>query len=241
MSTELPGLSTMNLKKDMILFLDEALKNIRQMQTKLDDKYSKANELLKENIFKFDLKIKYFEEKIAQLSNLINIDNLMKEKLESLLQFKEEAQDTIFKRRAKFAELEKKLNDNIDIIHKILTDTVIYPAMIGRTAKFQTFHDFIDYVVQEISQLNTFKNKSQMDSMTEFKKKIDGALEAFKIQINNLTPKELTAQMLSELEEKFESTFRLYDDRLQDTRVENANYSVGIQKKSEEMSKQMNL
>ena len=112
--------------------------------------------------------------------------------------------------------------------------------MIGRTAKFQTFHDFIDYVVQEISQLNTFKNKSQMDSMTEFKKKIDGALEAFKIQINNLTPKELTAQMLSELEEKFESTLRLYDDRLQDTRVENANYSVGIQKKSEEMSKQMN-
>ena len=75
--------------------------------------------------------------------------------------------------------------------------------------------------------------------MTEFKKKIDGALEAFKIQINNLTPKELTAQMLSELEEKFESTFRLYDDRLQDTRVENANYSVGIQKKSEEMLKQM--
>ena len=239
MSTELPGLSTMNLKKDMILFQDETLKNIRQMQTKLDDKYSKANELLKENIFKFDLKIKYFEEKIAQLSNLINIDNLMKEKLESLLQFKEEAQDTIFKRRAKFAELEKKLNDNIDIIHKILTDTVIYPAMIGRTAKFQTFHDFIDYVVQEISQLNTFKNKSQMDSMTEFKKKIDGALEAFKIQINNLTPKELTAQMLSELEEKFESTLRLYDDRLQDTRVENANYSVGIQKKSEEMLKQM--
>ena len=79
-----------------------------------------------------------------------------------------------------------------------------------------------------------------MDSMTEFKKKIDGALDAFKIQINNLTPKEITNQMINDLEKKFENTFKLYDDRLQDTRVENANYSVGIQKKSEEMSKQMN-
>ena len=78
-----------------------------------------------------------------------------------------------------------------------------------------------------------------MDSMSAFKKKIDGALDTFKIQINNLTPKEITNQMIHEVEEKFESTLKLYDDRLQDTRVENANYSVGIQKKSEEMIKQM--
>ena len=73
---------------------------------------------------------------------------------------------------------------NINEINKILTNTVIYPAVIGRKAKFQTFHDFIDFVVQEITQLNIFKNKNQMDSMSSFKKKIDGILETFKIQIN---------------------------------------------------------
>ena len=240
MTTELPGLSTMNLRKDMIKFQEETLKNIREMQSKLDKKYEKSDESLKENLLKFDLKIKNFEEKIAQLSHLINEDNLMKEKLESLLQFKEETQDAIFKRRAKYAEFEKQINANIDGINNILLNSVIYPAVIGKKAKFQTFHEFIDYIIQEISQLNMFKNKSQMDSMSAFKKKIDGVLEAFKIQINNLTPKEITNQMIHEVEEKFESTLKLYDDRLQDTRVENANYSVGIQKKSEEMSKQMN-
>ena len=108
MTTELPGLSTMNLRKDMIKFQEETLKNIREMQSKLDKKYEKSDESLKENLLKFDLKIKNFEEKIAQLSHLINEDNLMKEKLESLLQFKEETQDVIFKRRAKYAEFEKK-------------------------------------------------------------------------------------------------------------------------------------
>ena len=59
--------------------------------------------------------------------------------------------------------------------------------MIGKTAKFQTFHEFIDYVNQEISQLNLFKNKLSLDSMTSFKKKVDGTLDTFKLVINNLT------------------------------------------------------
>ncbi len=59
--------------------------------------------------------------------------------------------------------------------------------MIGKTAKFQTFHEFIDYVNQEISQLNLFKNKLSFDSMTSFKKKVDGTLDTFKLVINNLT------------------------------------------------------
>ena len=240
MSTDLPGLSAMNLKKDIIQFQDETLKNIRQMQYKLDDKYAKSDQYLNEKITKFDLKINLLENKITELSNLITTDNSMKEKLESLFKFKEETQDTIFKRRAKFNELEKQFNDNIDRINKILMNTVIYPTVIGKTAKFQTFHEFIDYVILEISQLNIFKNKSQMDSFTSFKKKIDGALEAFKIQMNNLTPKEITNQLLNDLAQKIDSTFKLYDEKLQNIRAENFNYSINIKKKTEEMNKQIN-
>ena len=241
MNANVPGFSPMSLKMDIIHFQDETLKNIRIMQSKLDHKYEKSDEYLNENITKFDLKIKALEKKITDLSNSISGDSLIKEKVESLLQFKEETQDTLFKRRAKYAEFERTINTNIDGINSILMDTAVYPAVIGRTAKFKTFHEFIDYVIQEISQLNIFKNKSQMDSMTAFKKKIDGVIDAFKMQINNLTPKEITDLKIHEVEKKFESTFRLYDDKLQDTRVENANYSVGIQKKSEEMIKQMKI
>ena len=240
MSTDLPGLSVKNLKMDMIQFQDETLKNIRLMQSKLDNKYAKSDEFLNENITKFDLKIKALEKKITELSNLILIDNTMKEKLESLFKFKEETQDILIKRSSNFNDLERKLNVNMDEVNKILTNSVIYPAVIGKTAKFQTFHEFIDYVIQEISQLNIFKKKSQIDSMTSFKKKIDGILNAFKIQMNNLMSKEKAKQLINDLEERMNSTFKLYDERLQDARVENANYSIDIQKKAEEMNKQIN-
>ena len=240
MSTDLPGLSTMNLKMDMIHFQDETLKNMRQMQSKLDDKYSKSEELLNEKITKFDSKIKILEQKITELSTLIIKDNAMKEKFESLFKFKEEMQDTLFKRRAKFSELEKNVNYNIDEINKILTNTVIYPAVIGKKAKFQTFHEFIDYVIFEINQLDIIKKKSQIDLITPFKKKIEGIIETFKIQINNLTPKEVTNQLINDLGQRMDSTFKLYDERIQDTRVENANYTINIQKKVEEMNEQIN-
>ena len=239
MSENLPGLSTMSLKKDMLHIQDEILRDMRQMQTKLDAKYSKSEEDLNTKLTKFELKIKNLEKKISELSNLITQDNSMKEKLESLFQFKEEIQDTIFKRRAKLADLEKKFNSEIDGINKILTNTVIYPAMIGKTAKFETFHEFIDYVNQEISQLNLFKNKSSLDSMTSFKKKVDGTLETFKLVINNLTPKEVTEHMINDLDQKFNNALKIYDDRLQDTRVENSHYSKGIEKKAEELDKQI--
>ena len=233
------GLSTMSLKKDINHLHDEILKDMRQMQSKLDIKYAKSDELLSQKITKFDLKIESFEKKITELSNLITIDNSLKEKIESLFQFKEETKDIIFKRRAKNAEFEKTVNDNINEINKILTNTVIYPTYIGKKAKFQTFHEFIDFVVQEITQLNLHKNKSLMDSFSSFKKKIDGVIETFKMQINNLIPKEVANQMLNELEDKINNTMKLYDDRLQDSRVENANYNIGIKKNLEEVYKQI--
>ena len=239
MNEGFPGLSSMSLKKDLNHLHDEILKDMRQMKSKLDIKYAKFDELLSQKITKFDLKIESLEKKITELSNLITIDNSLKEKIESLFQFKEETQDIIFKRRAKYAEFEKTVNDNINEINKILTNTVIYPTYIGKKAKFQTFHEFIDFVVQEITQLNLHKNKSQMDSFSSFKKKIEGIIETFKIQINNLIPKEVANQMLNELEDKINNTMKLYDDRLQDSRVENANYNIGIKKNLEEVYKQI--
>ena len=162
----------------------------------------------------------------------------MTEKVDAIFKFKEEIQDTVFKQRAKFSEFEKKVNNDIDVINKILSNTVIYPSMIGKTAKFKTFHEFIDFTNKEINQLNIFKNKSGID-LAPYKKKIDGALEAFKIQMNNLTPKETTNQMVNELEEKILNNLKLYDDKIQDIRVENSRYSVGIKRTADEMEGQI--
>ena len=45
--------------------------------------------------------------------------------------------------------------------------------------------------------------------------------------------------MINDLDQKFNNALKIYDDRLQDTRVENSHYSKGIEKKAEELDKQI--
>jgi ribosomal protein L11 len=223
---------------DLLMFKDDILKDFRTIQISLDEKYAKADEYLSEKINKFDLKIKSFEKKIIELSNLIVTDNSIREKVEKLCQSEDDIRDTIFKRRAIFNEFEKKTKDDISRINNILTESVIYPGIIGNSCKFSSFHDFMDYVIQELAQLNLFKDKSGLD-LGPFKRKIDTALETLKLQINHFCSKDFVNTTISQSEERIQSLLKVYDDRLQDTRVENSHYSFSLIKKTEEIAKQM--
>ena len=233
-----PGTSPTSIKMDLLHFKDDILKDIRTVQLSLDDKYIKADEFLRQRITKFELKINSFEKKISELSNLIITDTSIREKVDSLMQSEEEIRDTIFKRRAIFNEFEKKTKDDINRLSNIITDSVIYPGIIGNTCKFKTFHEFMDYVLKEIAQLVIFKDKSGLD-LTPFKRKIDTVLDNLKLQMNNFCSKDFLNTSLSQSEEKIQSLLKIYDDRLQDTRVENSHYAVGLKKKAEDIIKQM--
>ena len=232
----IPGTSSKSIKMDLIRFKDDILKDMRIIQISLNDKYSKVEDYLKGRINKFELKIGVFENKIAEYSNLINIDNSLKENIESLIQFKEEIRDTLFKRRAKYIDFEKKMNDEIDRINKVLMDTVIYPGIIGNSAKFKTYHDFIDYVLTEISQLILFKEKSGLD-IAPFKRKIEQSIDAFKIQMNNFSTKEFTNNLINQSEEKINSLLKLNDERLKSIKYENTN----LNKKLDETNKKIEI
>jgi len=234
----LPGSSASSIKMDLMHFKDDILKDIRTVQVSLDDKYIKADDYLRERISKFELKISSMEKKISELSNLIVTDSSIREKVDSLKQFEEEIRDTIFKRRAMFGEFEKKIKDDISRINNVLTTSVIYPGIFGNNTKFQTFHDYIDYTLQELAQLITFKDKSGLD-LTPFKRKIDIALDNLRLQMNNFCSKDFVNTTISQNEEKIQSLFKVYDDRLQDAKVENSQYTISLKKKTEEVIKQM--
>ena len=182
-------LSSKNMKMDLLRFKDDILKDMRTIEIGLNKKYFKIEESITEKINKFELKIGSLEEKIFELSNLKNNDNLIKENIQSLNKFKEEISDSIFKSRAKYNGFEKMTNDEITRINNILNDSIIYPGIIGPSTKFKTFHDFIDYLLIEMNQLILMKDKNGLDH-APFKKKIEQSIEAFKIQINNLTSKQ---------------------------------------------------
>ena len=142
------------------------------------------------------------------------------------------------KKQKKILEDEIQLNQTNNELHKaitkydkLLSDSVLYPGIIGNLCKFKNFHEFINYTLQQISQLNSFKDKSLFD-LKAYKVKLENLIESFKSQIENitLTLTEFTIKNVSDCESRIKNELNIYDDKLQDIRLENNKYIIELQK-----------
>ena len=233
---EVFGITQKSIRQDILLFKEEVLKDVKVAQREFANKFTKMEDILKEQINIYESKINTFEHRIKNLSTLITSDRSLIQKIEELNQFKDETKDKLVTESIRLTNLETDYKGSLKNIENILSTSVIYPGIIGSSARFKTFHDYIDYVLKHISDLNQFKEKSIFD-LTPYKKKLDENIDFIKFQINNIvsSANEFTVRTVNESEKRVKSLIQLYDDRLQDTRVENAHYSIGLEKKSEEL------
>ena len=106
----------------------------------------------------------------------------MKNEIDEWKIFKNEILDKLNTNKIQLNLLEKNSNDNILRIDKILNNTVLYPRLIGINSKFKSFHEYIDYTVEQLSTADNFRNKMDLD-LKYFKAKIDKIIQALKLKI----------------------------------------------------------
>ena len=234
---EIVGISHKNIRQDILLFKEEVLKDIKVVQREFSNKFSKMEDILKEQILAYELKVSNFEERMKNLSNSFSFDRSILQKIDDFVKFKEDTNDKLLTDSIKINNIESDYKLNLKNIERVLSSSVIYPRLIGYSGKFKTFHNYMDYVLNQIDDLNAFKERNVLD-LVPYKKKIEETLEYIKLQIDHIISScnQFTIKSVNDCEQRMKSLIQLYDDRLQDTRVENAHYSVGLQKKSEELS-----
>ena len=72
-----------------------------------------------------------------------------------------------------------------------------------------------------------------MFDLKAYKVKLENLIESFKSQIENitLTLTEFTIKNVSDCESRIKNEWNIYDDKLQDIRLENNKYIIELQKK----------
>ena len=176
-------LNQKNIKSDMLHFKDDILKDIKTMQKNISEKFEISNNVLKEKLEAYDRKMNLYNERIAQLSNLVVTDKDQKEKIEKLLQGKIELKDQILTNEIKLSNLEKDFQDRVSKIEYILSDSVVYPSVVGQKGKFKTFHEFIDYVIFQLNQNIVYREKNALD-VTTYKNKLENITLSLKMQLD---------------------------------------------------------
>ena len=234
------SLTSKNVKNDLLIFKDEALKDFKEAQKKISEKYKKLDFEVREKLDLYERRINVYEGKIMELSKMINTDKTIRERVDKLMEFKVKVDDSMLTEKIRLDNTRNDLYHNVNRIDDILKDSVIYPGVIGGISRYKTFHEFIDYVLTQCSQNLTFREKSIID-FKNYKERLENTISSFNSQITKLlnTTSEYTKTCVKECEDRMKSIYNVYDDRLQDARIENANYAIGLEKATESLKKEL--
>ena len=152
-----------NMKNDFLLLKEETLKDFREIEEKIANKYSNLDGLITKKLNFFEERLNILELKFVELSKIFNINKLLEEKISRLFICKEKIEDLILKEKVKLENLIKNTGLNFQKIYEILSDSVIYPRIIGKSCKYKNFHELIDYILNQCSLNLIFREKNNLD------------------------------------------------------------------------------
>ena len=216
------GSSPEIIKKDIIMFKEEVLVELKQLDKSLAQKYSKMSQEVKDKLDVFDKKLNNFNVKLSDLSTKLILDLKSHEKLSELLIFKEKAQDMINSNKVKITLLGEEVRDSTNRIDSLLKESVVYPGIIGNLSKFKNFHEFIDYILLQISLMNNFKEKNNID-FGVYKQKTTNTFNTLKLKLDSVVKEAniYSADSIQTCERKLLKEIEYRDEKIKDTRIEN--------------------
>jgi len=220
-----------NIQKELRFFKDDILKDFKQIETKLNSKYKEKNENIEKKLSEYDLKFEILSNKLLEMSKLISINKNNDEKIQKIEKFKESSEEKLTSLELQLNSNFKDFSNSIFRIDKILTNSVIYTGIIGNSSKFKTFHEFIDFTIKNITNLNNFKDKNILD-LKSYKTKLESLLKTFQSQFNNIynSMTEYTTNSIKNTENNLRNSFKEFDEKIQELRIENSKYNVNLQK-----------
>ena len=223
-------INNQNLKLDIMQFKDEILREIKLLKKSITEKYDFTNTLMNERFVKYDNKLTSYSDRINEISQNISINDKTITEIKTLTDFKNKFRDSMLTMDIKINNMERETKNNIFRIDNILTDSVIYPGIIGKSSRFKTFHQMVDYILSQVSQNLTYREKNTLD-VNQIKKKIstlENNIQSIKENINKEI-KILLEKKLEESDKKLGELISEYNQRLTQTRAENAEYIKDIQ------------
>ena len=231
--------NNLSIKNDIIYFKEDILKELKELKK---DFYSKNNNTaieLQEKISNLSIKNEELSQKTEYLSKIIDSqysNNLSEEKNYEKDKILQDIKRQILSNEIKLSDLKEEFKIHKEQYNNIIKNNIIYKGKIGPGCIYKNMHQFIDYIISNINNLNDFKDKKIIDK-NNYEFRIEKMIETLNNQINSILDncKMYIKESNKKFEEKMSSEFKLYDSKLMETRVENLEYSKKLEIKAKEL------
>ena len=210
------------IRDDLILFKNETLRDIKETEKILIEKYRDIEFTILEKIDSFDKQFIKFSQKMIEITAFIDSLKDVKNNLNILIAHKTKSENSIIDLDIKLKSFIKDSNKSFFNINNILKDSVIYPGIIGGSSKFKKFHDLIDFTLSNIAQYKIFKEKISKD-VNNNRINLDNNIEKLSTQIRVILDKNdsLVTNEIALSEKKILSILKSYEEKLLNIKNEN--------------------
>ena len=232
--SKITEISPMTLKTELLHFKDELLKDMNILKKNMFEKHSKMEFLYKNEFSKINEKLELNDKKISEVSSVVFVQERTEKQINELLSFKKRIDDYTITNDIKFSNLEKDTSDNLYRIDNILRDTILYPGIVGPSCRFKNFHDFLDFLLNEISNFNSYREKNGVD-LSLFKTKISKAITDTKSKIENINKSNnlFTRKVVNQCEERLSNLLLKYDEQMNTQRLQFCKMNSDLEKQIE--------
>ena len=228
----------MELKKnDLIFFQNEVLKDLKELEKRINDKIiALSNKIIQQTSFN--------EETITSQNNqIMKILNLVSSNEETikinlkLSNFQNKIDNFIFLINTKISSLEKNLSDICYKYDKIFITNLTSQGLIGPSCEYSNVRIFLESVDKKIKELSTIKDKQNKD-IKMYKDKLESLIGQFKIQAETINNKMtlFCNELLEKFEKKNDEKIKSIEERVNNMRIENGEYSFKLLKKTDDLN-----
>ena len=226
-----------HITRQVYFFKDEILKEVNEMIDKLIIKVTSNFNEIDEKVSKNDEKFNLINERIDKILETIVKYEPYGDKIHELFEYKIKNEKDMLSHLVKFNDIKNEMRDMFNEYEGIIKKykpSEVSEEIVGERRKFKTYPELMKYLYQNISQFNTYKEKSNLD-FKGYKSKLDSTIFSFKNQINTIidSMKNFTTTNIKESEGRIKGIINLFEERIVEIRSETNKYTLDIKKENE--------
>ena len=168
-------------RNDFIFFQNEILGDVKQMESKVIERFSKSDSFIETQTQKYDNKIKDLTDRLILLSQKFEEKKDTKRLEETITKLKERIDELVTKIEVKLDILDKDFRNACFKYDKIITNNLTVPGLIGTSCPYESLKPFLNYTNLKISELIKAKEKQSLDTK-RYKEKLEILIEQNKTQ-----------------------------------------------------------
>ena len=218
------------------LFREELINTIGQVEERATNRANQMESFFNSRIAAFQSKHNETDAKLTAIFNKISSFQSIIDSVKELVPAQKKLNESFITNDIRLSNLSKEIHDACYKYDKLFLDNFVISGQVGEYCRYKTMKDFVLMINEQISSLNSFKDKANYD-IKLMKDKVDKMSFTMQSKIDASTQayNSMLTERLAIIEKDYKDKIKEHLDSISETKIENSKYYAQMKESTNEL------